>query len=625
MSDYNHIDFVVGTVREIKGTSIIIRMFENSNQLYYFFNGKRYSGVVIGSFIGIRRSEYIIVGKVEKEYAFDTLNDPSIHEFRKDRFVREVEVKILGNIYDNNYTMGMSAFPQLFNDVLLLSDSQKELIIDFNGDTINEGGDGIFEIPSMPIGRIWPDGIDFNLKWYDLFNTHIAVFGNTGSGKSNTVAKIYHELFNYKINGNLLDLSKSKFLLLDFNGEYISDDCIVKEKSVIRLNTRTEKDHYSISKTSFWSKEMLSVLFGATEQTQQPFLSRVVEHYFNRNEHFNNNLPLYISQAFGNVYSVSNKNGLDLLKKTISLMGLSNESVSIWIDKTNYQSSNESFYSNESIDGWNSYNRRYYWNANDEVLEREKEGIKDRVSIANLSIDNVISQLQIAVYLRIIYELRYNIAQYDHIAPLLGRIDSRVSDFSKVIKVVDDSYSLLESTLTVVSLKEVNQDMKQLLPLIIAKSTYELHKKNNSENKYFNLIVDEAHNILSESSKRESEKWKDYRLEVFEEVIKEGRKFSYFLTISSQRPADISATIVSQVHNYFIHRLVNENDLRLLDNTLTSLDKVSKDSIPNLSPGQAVLTGTLFELPMIIKIDKLPPKIAPSSENISLKYEWIIR
>lgn len=623
MSDYNHIDFVVGTVREIKGTTIVIRMFENSNQLYYFFNGKRYSGVVIGSFIGIRRSEYIIVGKVEKEYAFDTLNDPSIHEFRKDRFVREVEVKILGNIYDNKYTMGISAFPQLFNDVLLLSDSQKELIIDFNGDTINEGGDDTFKIPSMIIGKIWPDGIEFNLKWYDLFNTHIAVFGNTGSGKSNTVAKLYHELFNYKINSNLLNLSKSKFLLLDFNGEYINDDCIVKEKSVIKLNTRTKKDHYCISKTSFWNKEMLSILFGATEQTQQPFLNRIVEYYFRQDEDFNEKLPLYISQAFGNVYSMPNRYGLDLFKKVIEILNVKNNEISYWIDKTIYNTSTDKFQSKETIEGWNNSK---YWNNEDEgLLKNEKDSIKNNLSNKNLNIDNVIIQLQIAGYLRIIFELRYNTAQYDHIAPLLGRIDSRVSDFSKVIKIVDDDVSLFNSKLTVISLKEVNQDMKQLLPLIIAKSTYEFHKHNSTENTYFNLIVDEAHNILSESSKRESEKWKDYRLEVFEEIIKEGRKFSYFLTISSQRPADISATIVSQVHNYFIHRLVNDNDLRLLDNTLTSLDKVSKDSIPNLSPGQAILTGTLFELPMIVKIDKLPQGIAPSSENISLKDEWIVR
>lgn len=83
-----------------------------------------------------------------------------------------------------------------------------------------------------------------------------------------------------------------------------------------------------------------------------------------------------------------------------------------------------------------------------------------------------------------------------------------------------------------------------------------------------NIIVDEAHNILSRDSDRESERWKDYRLETFEEIIKEGRKFGVFLTIASQRPSDISSTIISQLHNYFLHRLINNNDIFAVKNNL---------------------------------------------------------
>lgn len=81
-------------------------------------------------------------------------------------------------------------------------------------------------------------------------------------------------------------------------------------------------------------------------------------------------------------------------------------------------------------------------------------------------------------------------------------------------------------------------------------------------------IIDEAHNILSQQSSQEHESWKNYRLELFEEIIKEGRKNGKFIKLSSQRPADISPTIVSQHHNFFIHRLVNERDLYLLDNAI---------------------------------------------------------
>lgn len=65
-------------------------------------------------------------------------------------------------------------------------------------------------------------------------------------------------------------------------------------------------------------------------------------------------------------------------------------------------------------------------------------------------------------------------------------------------------------------------------------------------------------------------------MECFEEIIKEGRKFGTFLTISSQRPSDISDTIISQLHNYFIHRLVNEEDLRKIYRTILPLQECSR-------------------------------------------------
>ncbi len=340
----------------------------------------------------------------------------------------------------------------------------------------------------------------------------------------------------------------------------------------------------------------------------------------------------YIKEAFGNVYSMPNKYGLDLLKKILSKLNIENNDISSWIDKTIFNSSLENFYSPSKIEGWEyfSNNGKYYWNnceseniEQNNILENEKNNVYERFKNQNKKVENIIEQIQIASYLRLIFELRYNIAQYDHIAPLLNRIEARTEDFAKVIKVVQNGEEIFKRKLTVLSLKNVNQDMKQIVPLIVAKSTYENHKYKKQEDEYFNLIVDEAHNILSETSKRESEKWKDYRLEVFEEIIKEGRKFSYFVTISSQRPADISSTIVSQVHNFFIHRLVNDNDLKLLDNTLTSLDRVSKDNIPNFSPGQVILTGVLFELPLIIQIDMLDKDNAPNSSNISLINNWL--
>ena len=101
------IEYIIGTVKEIKGTSVIVRMFNNSSQLSYFINGERYSGIIIGSYVGIKQGQYVIVGQIEKESAIDSLNDTENITFSKKRFVREFTVKIIGAFTGKKYTQGM--------------------------------------------------------------------------------------------------------------------------------------------------------------------------------------------------------------------------------------------------------------------------------------------------------------------------------------------------------------------------------------------------------------------------------------------------------------------------------------------------------------------------------------
>lgn len=149
-----------------------------------------------------------------------------------------------------------------------------------------------------------------------------------------------------------------------------------------------------------------------------------------------------------------------------------------------------------------------------------------------------------------------------------------------------------------------------------------IRKKDTDESKSLNLIIDEAHNILSFESLRETESFKDFRLETFEEIIKEGRKFGVFLTLSSQRPSDISSTIVSQLHNYLIHRLVNNKDIEMIEKAVSYLDKVSAEQLPILPVGACVLSGLVADLPIIMQVNELPCHVQPKSQTIKLTDHW---
>ena len=104
-----------------------------------------------------------------------------------------------------------------------------------------------------------------------------------------------------------------------------------------------------------------------------------------------------------------------------------------------------------------------------------------------------------------------------------------------------------------------------------------------------------------------------YRLETFEEIIKEGRKFGVFVTISSQRPNDISPTITSQAHNYFIHRLLNERDLKAIASAVSYIDRVTEESIPSLPTGTCIFSGIASQMRLKLNVKALPTDARPRS------------
>ncbi len=248
-------------------------------------------------------------------------------------------------------------------------------------------------------------------------------------------------------------------------------------------------------------------------------------------------------------------------------------------------------------------------------------------------VDSKVNQLQIPlenlqqidkVRLRIILQYYDDIfrgySNKDHLAPLIKRLDNRIEDLKKVLDVGGASGT---KNFTIVSLKDVNIHLRKILPLVLCKKLYDDKKVEDDGETYLNIIIDEAHNILSEDSARESEQWKDYRLETFEEIIKEGRKFGVFLTLASQRPADISPTIISQLHNYFLHRLINDQDIRAVERTISYLDKVSFEYLPILPTGTCIFAGLLANVPVVIDIEQMESRYEPKNKTRRLTDKWI--
>lgn len=214
----------------------------------------------------------------------------------------------------------------------------------------------------------------------------------------------------------------------------------------------------------------------------------------------------------------------------------------------------------------------------------------------------------------------------EYLSPLFSRVSSSLKSLEKVIEIVENPIDNIKS-ITIINLLHVNQDIKRLIPMMFSKMIYDAQKYKVSKcservASTVHLIIDEAHNILNDSQQRNGDSWQGYRLFLFEEIIKEGRKFGFYLTLSSQRPADISETILSQVHNYFIHRLVNERDLRMLENTMPTLDAQSYKTIPSLGQGECIITGNAVAVPIFTKINWQEEDPRPKSDDVVLTDIW---
>ncbi|WP_334427399.1 MULTISPECIES: ATP-binding protein [unclassified Levilactobacillus] len=483
------------------------------------------------------------------------------------------------------------------------------------------------ETGSINIGQSILENQPVELNINTFFASHIGIFGNTGSGKSNTLQKLYFDLFHSKYKNQIFQ--RSQFFIIDFNGEYTGKQFdIGDKKKVFTLSTRSAGDKVFITKNYLFDADILSTLFSATAATQAPFLKKAVSLFNEKYDDMNFEFGKFVCGTLKKILTSGSSANQDSIQDWIQSCKkyVQGENIYSEIDKIQFNSTNENYY----ID---TTNGKIYFNVGSEAT------ISDSVWIylKGGEIENALSDYwkssnrtpieKLAVFLDFqrVHSTAWGKINRDYLNPLFHRIDSVFTSLAKVIEVVDDVQDKYYPV-NVFSLVHTNQEIKRVIPMMLSKMFYDFQKENTTGHgitQTKHLIIDEAHNILNDQETNFGDTWQDYRLRTFEEIIKEGRKFGFFLTISSQRPADISPTILSQVHNYVVHRLVNDRDLRMLENTMPTLDRSSFQMIPSLGKGEAIITGSSMQIPVFVKIPKIKNReIRPASDDVVLTDLW---
>ncbi len=593
----------IGEVAGVDGRKIYVLVDKNKNLSDMFFDGDILRNISVNSHIEIRKGFLSLIGRVEGEKIEEDYLAPTGEEFEPvNRNKRVLTVALAGYIDERGwFTGGTKELPLIGNEAYIVT---REKIRRVHNLTRDDGS------PAIVIANIEGPDFDIEIPIDGLFNSHIAIFGNTGSGKSNTLAYLYQEFVRALTARNAAAFSENtRILLLDFNGEYVAPQCISPSKKVYSLSTRGDgADKLPMKGDALLNIEVISILADATEKTQKPFLSRALR-FYKKVMSANDGDPVgYIRNILRNrvrdTLQMSDKVRafllLDYFREILPSEDADGNPMDIASDVAWYNKGGE-----------------FYIRPDGPYLAQNPDSIKDTVLFKSIETfelsDSLLARLITFLYLQLISDILANRAQNEHVVHVINRLKAKKPDIDKIFDLESDAV-FWQSNFVVVSLADVNLEMKKTLPLLLAKRVY-TEQKEAGKSKSLSIVIDEAHNILSTQSFREAESWKDYRLETFEEIIKEGRKFGVFVTIASQRPNDISPTIMSQAHNYFIHRLLNEWDLKAIASAVSYIDRVTEESIPTLPTGTCIFSGIASQMPLKINVKPLLGDARPQSET----------
>lgn len=607
----------LGVIVGVDGDISQVGMYNMSNDAQHIWYGEVLAGPKVGAFLTVNQNDIKIITSVSSEKVFDQQNTVRSLEFdnrfHKDSINRIITLKTKGVIEDGKFQVTSRYVPMIGNEITLTTKEELDIIYG-----IEDGESKIY------IGKSILEGQPINIPINKFFASHIGIFGNTGSGKSNTLHKLYLQLFRTDYYPELIT-SISQFYVIDFNGEYTGKGMFgIDENDKVIYEITTNKANgvkIPIKKEYLFNADILAILFDARPATQVPFLRRSIN-LWNEKNFDGNGIAKFVVGTIKKILTSGDAASSDAKDNWIAVANsfVSDESLFDELKSLEYHSQRKSYM--YMRDGQTQYINDKSDIENKDIVYLNLDKISQELS-ESFENSNEINKLKMHLEFQKVHHTSWKSTNIEYLNPLFNRIDTAFSSLEKVVEIVDDICDKYK-TLNIISLVNANQEITRLIPMLLSKMIYDEQKKavaGKAVRQTKHLIIDEAHNILNAEYRNNGDDWQDYRLSVFEEIIKEGRKFGFFLTLSSQRPADISPTILSQTHNYFIHRLVNEKDLRMLENTMPTLDKSSYQIIPSLGQGEAIITGNAIQVPVFVKVEKEQIN-RPSSDDVNLTELW---
>lgn len=576
----------------------------------------------VGSYVSIyeigRTVIAEIIGVDEKTQLINS------REMIKPNSKRQVYLNLIGEIVEDKFQFGVSKMPLIFSTVYIVS--QKELI------TMLEVGKEEMKISEesnktrailLTIGKsvIFPD-YDVKINIDKFFGFHFAVFGNTGAGKSNTVARILQNVFvkeHYSAKG-------AKFVIIDSNGEYNKAFSKLNEINQDIKHSLMIADEDSDSKFEIpvWalSADDWATLLHASEKTQMPVLKRAIDiaRVFYSSDETNQELRNHIlaSTLLGIIQSSdSSPSKSDKLKAIVTKFGTNeiNMDSDLSNSKTLRQSMNINYGSMPDEEAVISFLSKHLnqelitENITRSMVPYSLEDFSQAVEFATLYEGSISSQ-RIQEYTATLMT-RLNTIQEG----IQGRILSRTT-----YNTIDDYIDMLlgENQIVDLDISTLDDASAEVVTKVLAKLLLDyLKRREIKADSPINFIIEEAHRFIKNEAN-----YGAVGYNIFERIAKEGRKFGMLLGISSQRPSELSKTVVSQCSNFIVHRVQNPDDLQYISRMVPYINQNMIERLTYLQTGNALVFGSAINLPTLTKFSQANP--TTDSDNAKISEKWYI-
>lgn len=582
-------ELFLGVASSISARSVSVNLSSAGQPSGSHYSGGRYGRGEVGEFILIEGQQNILLGRITEV----KLREPERRSIRSDYVGREEldaigQIQLLGciSMHDLRVTAGVDAYPRLGDRIYAAPHhyiSLLPLLMERKGDepaiTLELG-----HIDSAGESKVF-------VKPEKLFGRHCAILGATGGGKSWTTAKIIEECIKHQ----------AKIILLDATGEYLDfeGDHIVNCHLGTPVKLSKSSEECSFPQSSFIESDFIA-LFEPSGRAQGPKLRSAIE-------------SLRLAKI------ISDLGGVD-----------SNEIVEIQTKKNADDTGRilmEKGIIKKSFQPKKPYNRLVF-HFSDRVQDPrgEFEVKKLPLQLAEECVLDSNNNDPNTWGRRSDQDIGYCSALFSRINNIL-RTKSFKCVFDSAEKTplaskIDSFCSEEKPRLLRICLSGIEHEFKarEIIANAIGRHLLGKARAGDFRDKPIIVIVDEAHNFLGRQVGSEDHQT---RLDAFEIIAKEGRKYGLSICLATQRPRDITEGVLSQMGTLIVHRLTNEQDRQVVERACGEIDRAASAFLPNLRPGEAAIIGVDFPIPLTIQIQK--PITKPQSEGPNYQKKWAIK